>query len=420
MKKLIYTLVILAFASLANAQWTQLNSGTTVRLESMAVTDANTVYIVGGNPPSSFVNLKTTNGGLNWFSFAGSSSGGASVYFINANTGFLSGFNLSITTNAGNSWTTVYTPTDTAVVLEFHFPTPTIGYGVGMKVQLTPMQILGTYLVKTTNGGFNWTRLAPPISGIDKELKDIFFTDANTGYTVGWSDNPSASILLKTTNGGNNWSSLTAGTGDEIYGVQFTDANTGYVCGSFPTAIQKTTNAGASWFVTNQDQASDIYFINANTGFALCWNGIVRTNNAGANWTYQNTAFTDLLKIMFYGNYVGYAVGKDGLVVKTTNGGSVFISQINSNVPEKYSLSQNYPNPFNPTTNIRFDLPKSGSVKLVVFDALGREVATLVNEKLAPGTYEVDWNGSSYTSGVYFYKLMTGDFVETKKMLLVK
>lgn len=87
---------------------------------------------------------------------------------------------------------------------------------------------------------------------------------------------------------------------------------------------------------------------------------------------------------------------------------------------DNYNLSQNYPNPFNPTTNIRFDLPKSGIVKLVVFDALGREVATLVNEKLAPGTYEVDWDGSNYTSSVYFYKLMTGDFVDVKKMLLIK
>ena len=96
------------------------------------------------------------------------------------------------------------------------------------------------------------------------------------------------------------------------------------------------------------------------------------------------------------------------------------IKSISNEVPLSFSLSQNYPNPFNPTTNIRFDLPKSGSVKLVVFDALGREVATLVNEKLAPGTYEVDWNGSDYTSGVYFYRLVTDDFVVTKKMLLVK
>ena len=98
---------------------------------------------------------------------------------------------------------------------------------------------------------------------------------------------------------------------------------------------------------------------------------------------------------------------------------------VSSEIPNKFKLEQNYPNPFNPTTNIRFDLPKSSSVKLVVFDALGREVATLINEQLKPGTYEVVWpaptgNASEYTSGVYFYKLATGDFVEVKKMLFVK
>ncbi len=91
-----------------------------------------------------------------------------------------------------------------------------------------------------------------------------------------------------------------------------------------------------------------------------------------------------------------------------------------SEIPNKYKLEQNYPNPFNPITNIRFDLPKSGSVKLVVFDALGREVATLLNEKLSPGTYEVEWDGSNFSSGVYYYILQSEPFKETKRMILMK
>lgn len=91
-----------------------------------------------------------------------------------------------------------------------------------------------------------------------------------------------------------------------------------------------------------------------------------------------------------------------------------------SEIPNKYKLEQNYPNPFNPITNIRFDLPKSGSVKLVVFDALGREVATLLNEKLSPGTYEVEWDGSNFSSGVYYYILQSESFKETKRMILMK
>jgi hypothetical protein len=114
------------------------------------------------------------------------------------------------------------------------------------------------------------------------------------------------------------------------------------------------------------------------------------------------------------------------------------INKISSEVPEKFSLKQNYPNPFNPVTKIRFDirpplnplLSKEGKddmqnagrqgVVLSVYDILGREVATLVNEKLSPGTYEVDFNGSNLPSGVYYYTLNALDFQKTKKMVLIK
>ena len=100
-------------------------------------------------------------------------------------------------------------------------------------------------------------------------------------------------------------------------------------------------------------------------------------------------------------------------------------TQNSGEVPTKYALMQNYPNPFNPTTKIRFDLPKSTHAKLIIYDILGREVATLVNEKFNAGSYIVDWpaltgNGSSYPSGVYFYRLQTKDFTSVKKMLLIK
>ena len=123
-------------------------------------------------------------------------------------------------------------------------------------------------------------------------------------------------------------------------------------------------------------------------------------------------------KVYVSGTSVGSGTMRDFATIEYSQ--QIGIQNISSEVPSAFSLSQNYPNPFNPTTNIRFDLPKSGSVKLVVFDELGREVATLVNEKLQPGTYEVDWNGSSYASGVYFYRIQTDEFSETKKMLLIK
>ncbi|HMQ81025.1 MAG TPA: T9SS type A sorting domain-containing protein, partial [Ignavibacteria bacterium] len=89
-------------------------------------------------------------------------------------------------------------------------------------------------------------------------------------------------------------------------------------------------------------------------------------------------------------------------------------------IPNAYSLQQNYPNPFNPVTNIKFNLPKSGYVKLVVFDIMGREVATMLNENMNAGSYTADFDASRLSSGIYFYKLVTADFTDTKKMMLVK
>ncbi len=102
------------------------------------------------------------------------------------------------------------------------------------------------------------------------------------------------------------------------------------------------------------------------------------------------------------------------------------IEPVSSEIPGKFSLGQNYPNPFNPTTNIKLQIPNEAFVKLTVFDVTGREVAELLNRQLNPGVYEVDWNGSNYPSGVYYYKLEAGDpstgsgFSETKKMILLK
>ena len=89
-------------------------------------------------------------------------------------------------------------------------------------------------------------------------------------------------------------------------------------------------------------------------------------------------------------------------------------------IPNKYDISQNYPNPFNPATNIRYDLPKNGFVKLIVFDALGREIESLVNKNQSAGTYEITFVASQFPSGVYFYKLTANEFSETKKMLMIK
>ena len=104
---------------------------------------------------------------------------------------------------------------------------------------------------------------------------------------------------------------------------------------------------------------------------------------------------------------------------------TIGISQINTNIADEYVLSQNYPNPFNPSTKIRFDIAagdrnSSSMVKLTVYDQLGKEVETLVNENLSPGSYEFNWNAGNLAGGIYYYTLTSGNFTDTKKMILVK
>ncbi len=116
-------------------------------------------------------------------------------------------------------------------------------------------------------------------------------------------------------------------------------------------------------------------------------------------------------------------------------GSSIGIEPISNEIPNEFGLSQNFPNPFNPTTKIRFQISTSprpighpspvrrgegGEVKLTVFDVLGKEVATLVNQHLQPGVYEINFDGANFTSGVYFYKLISDSFTETKRMIILK
>ena len=120
---------------------------------------------------------------------------------------------------------------------------------------------------------------------------------------------------------------------------------------------------------------------------------------------------------------MGLIVGDDGIILSTQNGG--VISNVKNNNPGDarptvFELAQNYPNPFNPTTTIRYELRNDGLVRLKVYDVLGTEVATLVNEEKAAGRYEVNFNASALASGVYIYKLQAGSFINSKKMILLK
>ena len=96
------------------------------------------------------------------------------------------------------------------------------------------------------------------------------------------------------------------------------------------------------------------------------------------------------------------------------------IDNQNNIIPQKYELEQNYPNPFNPSTKIKYAIPRISQVEIKIYDILGNVVQTLVNEEKSAGVYELIWNAADLSSGVYFYQIHAGNFVQTKKMLLLK
>jgi plastocyanin len=130
---------------------------------------------------------------------------------------------------------------------------------------------------------------------------------------------------------------------------------------------------------------------------------------------------TYIYVITHAGTYNYYCIphqsfGMVGVITANPNG----IQPIGTSVPENYNLQQNFPNPFNPTTNIRFDIPKTTKVKLIVYNIIGEQMDVLVNNELNAGSYNFDWDASAFPSGVYFYVLAADDFRAMKKMILIK
>jgi Secretion system C-terminal sorting domain len=146
------------------------------------------------------------------------------------------------------------------------------------------------------------------------------------------------------------------------------------------------------------------------------------TTDGGITWTQQIIGTTNpLWGVVFADALTGWAVGDNGTILHTTNGGVTSVKEEQTNVlPTEFMLSQNYPNPLNPSTKIRYSVPRSSNVMIKVFNILGAEIETLVNEEKSAGTYELTWNAANLPSGVYFYRIQAGSFVATKKMMLLK
>ncbi len=170
---------------------------------------------------------------------------------------------------------------------------------------------------------------------------------------------------------------------------------------------------------------SSVYFLNENVGYAGAEGISYKTTNGGNNWFGIRTKSPDLHGIYFINENTGYAVGSNGTIIKTTNGGGdpIGIEYVGNTVPNDYSLFQNYPNPFNPVTKIKFSVPHNGfdrDIKFTIYDITGRAVKNYQYSNLNPGTYSIEFDGTNFASGVYFYRVESGNFRQTRKMVLIK
>lgn len=437
--------------------WNQVNV-TANNLNSIVFTDANTGIAVGDNGTI----IITTNGGTNWsavtsgtteqFRKVSKSSGG--FVFASGDNGLV-----AVSNNNGASWQLKNSGTTTRF--------RSID-GVGsLKIWASGDDGLIRY---SSDGGTTWTTQNSGITNND--IHDIQFINDNIGFAGGSSSN-----FIFTSDGGQTWTLRNSGVFFGLNGIYFQDANIGWGV-SIVGTIFFTTNGGVSW--TSQPCGSpftliEAYFIHQGKGWTIGENGTIvmydnpaipvelssfnasvngneviltwrtasETNNHGfeiernygslsstannAGWVVigftegagtttemQSYSFTD--KSLTTGKYFYRLkqVDFDGTVEYSNT------VEVDVKLPGTFELSQNYPNPFNPSTKISYYLPFGSELSLKVYDVIGNEVATLVDEFKLAGSYEIEFDASGLSSGIYFYKIETGTFSSVKKMTLIR
>ncbi len=303
----------------------------------------------------------------------------------------------------------------------------------------------GTYKIhKTTNGMQSWTAISPDLANTHvQNLGTITTVDVSkSNPNVIYCGTDDANVWV-TQNGGTNWTKINSGLPNRWVTrviIHPDSANvcyvtlSGYKVDTTGAHIFRTTNYGTNW-ISIKGNLPDapindviIYPFNYNILIIGTDIGVEYTTNLGATWSFLGTGwptYVPVHNLKFHpptGKLVAWTHGRSAfsLIITPTS-----IGNIGQNIANEYKLYQNYPNPFNPVTKIKFDITSNvkrqmSDVKLIIYDILGKEIQTLINEQLQPGTYEVTFDGSNLPSGVYFYKLTARNYEETKKMLLIK
>ena len=427
-------------------QWYQQNSGTTKNLHAVQFINSNTGWVVG----DSGTILKTIDGGFNWnIQTSGTNHSLLDVQFESTNLGWAAGGTgefwnpdsaiLLKTINGGLTWVRLLSIKGKFYDVCFtdEYNGHLVGSGEDIFGQIRPIYL------RTTDGGNAW------ISQYYNEnfLSTVDFIDNNTGWLVeiiygGFGCY--RSVIRKTIDGGMNWE--IQDTNYAVYKIK--SLNSDFICGIGSTSLgelsppisnlARTYDGGANWTdelingMYNRNGLNDISISSINvltavgfwdsTYYGDLYGSVLRSTDSGNTWSMQTFNQTEMLNgISFVGDYTGWIVGNNGTILHTTNGGVSFVEEEQiDEVPSEFLLSQNYPNPFNPSTKIKYSVPQPSQVQIKVFDVLGNEIETLVSEEKPTGTYEITWNAASLPSGVYFYQLQAGEFIQSKKMILIK
>jgi photosystem II stability/assembly factor-like uncharacterized protein len=408
MRKIIVILVIFTAIS-ANAQWSKSSSGMIKDSLVYSFTSIGSNIYSGANegPNGTGRIYYSTNGGSNWtqmnavFSVVNCIASQGSNLLVGANGG------LWISSNNGANWTGTLTGQDI------------ISLGVSGNTILA-----GTYsssaaygVFRSTNNGSNWT--LSDLTG-KKVLSLILYYDMYALGGLGRVGPPPPPPPISTSiNGGLNWILYSSMLKDVR---AFSLIGTNIFAGS-DSGVYISSDSGKNWTPTSlMNQLVSSLAVNGNNLFAAAGGKVYLSRNNGLSWVQKSEGLgtnVSALSLFVNGNYI--YLGCNGQSVwRRLLSDIISVQNISTEIPEKFSLSQNYPNPFNPGTVIRFSLSVVSNASLKVYDVTGKEVETLVNERLQAGTYEAPFDGSRLTSGVYFYKLVTEGFSETKKMLMIK
>ncbi len=277
----------------------------------------------------------------------------------------------------------------------------------------------GGGVFRSTNNGTSWTNSTSGMTNTRVSSLVVSGTNLFAGTFGG------AGVYLSTNNG-TSWVAAGNGlTNTEVQTLNITSSLPGYIFAGTANGAFYTTNNGANWSSISNgltDTYVHTFAFSGTTIFAgTDMEGVFRSTNLGASWTAMNQGLINTTVWVLTAEGSNLYAGTNGSgIFKRPLSEMVALEQVSSEMPKQFILSQNFPNPFNPSTIIQFGIIRSGNVNISVYDISGRKVETLVNGSHNTGLYEVQWDAAKYSSGVYFYTITTSEFIDTKKMLLVK